>query len=262
MSTRVAAAAGGAQDAVLPIEAVYFTACVGTMFGPSQAGPGVRESFERICRRAGVTLTVPADLPELCCGTPWRSKGMKAGYAVIARKVLPALWAASRQGELPVVCDAASCTEGLRQMLEAESSTAPASDNRYAALRVVDTVAFVQEHVLPRLSLTRTIQALALHPTCSSTRLGLNDALRGVAAAVADTVTVPDAWGCCGFAGDRGLLHPELTESATRAQAVELAAGRFDAYASCNRTCELGMTRATGEQYQHVLELVDWASSE
>ena len=61
---------------------------------------------------------------------------------------------------------------------------------------------------------------------------------------------------------DRGLLHPELTESATRAQAAELATGSFDAHASCNRTCELGMTRATGAQYQHVLELVDWASAE
>jgi D-lactate dehydrogenase len=57
------------------------------------------------------------------------------------------------------------------------------------------------------------------------------------------------------------MLHPELTESATRAQAAEIRAGDFDAYASCNRTCELGMTRATGRQYQHVLELVDWASA-
>ena len=75
-------------------------------------------------------------------------------------------------------------------------------------------------------------------------------------------MTVPDTWGCCGFAGDRGLLHPELTASATKAQAAEIAEGHFDAYASCNRTCELGMTRATGAQYQHILELVDWASAE
>jgi D-lactate dehydrogenase len=123
-------------------------------------------------------------------------------------------------------------------------------------------VAFVEEQVLPKLSLTRKVGAMALHPTCSSTRMGLNDSLRAVAGAVAETVTVPASWGCCAFAGDRGLLHPELTASATAAQATELAAGRFDAFASCNRTCELGMTRATGEQYQHVLELVDWASAD
>jgi D-lactate dehydrogenase len=227
------------------------------MFGPSEAGPGVRESFTQICRRAGITLHHPAELPDLCCGTPWRSKGMTEGYAVMAGRVLPALWAASRQGELPVVCDAASCTEGLRQMLE---SAVAAPSGQYASLRIVDAVAFVEQQVLPRLSVTRKVPALALHPTCSSTRMGMNDSLRGVAEAVADSVTVPDAWGCCGFAGDRGMLHPELTESATRAQAAELATGSFDAFASCNRTCELGMTRATGAQYQHVLELVDWAS--
>jgi D-lactate dehydrogenase len=251
-------ASGPAGDVA---DAVYFTACVGTMFGPSEAGPGVRESFEQICRRAGMTLAFPADLPDLCCGTPWRSKGMRDGYAEMARRVLAALWAASRQGQLPIVCDASSCTEGLRQMLESEVAQSISRDGQYAELRIVDAVAFVQQEVLPRLSLTRKVPAMALHPTCSSTRMGLNDALRGVAEAVAETVTVPDAWGCCGFAGDRGLLHPELTGSATRAQAKELAGGRFDAHVSCNRTCELGMTRATGAEYQHVLELVDWASS-
>jgi len=238
--------------------AVYFTACVGTMFGPSEAGPGVRESFEQICRRAGITLVHPADLPDLCCGTPWRSKGMKDGYAAMAGQVLPALWAASQQGEIPVVCDASSCTEGLRQMLESELT---AAGQAYAAMRIVDAVEFTAQQVLPRLELGRKVAALALHPTCSSTRMGMNDALRGVAEAVAETVTVPDSWGCCAFAGDRGLLHPELTAGATRAQAAELASGTFTAHASCNRTCELGMTRATGAPYQHVLELVDWASA-
>src|SRR5699024_12181236 len=55
---------------------------------------------------------------------------------------------------------------------------------------------------------------------------------------------------CCGFAGDRGMLHPELTASATAGQADEIARletehGRFDAYLSANRTCEMGMSRAT-----------------
>jgi D-lactate dehydrogenase len=246
------------QDVLRPAaEAVYFTACVGTMFGPSEAGPGVRESFTALCHRANITLHRPPELPDLCCGTPWRSKGMKAGYAEMSSRVLPALWAASRQGELPVVCDASSCTEGLRQMLE----TAVEASAEVGNLRIVDAVAFVEQEVLPRIEVTRTVASLALHPTCSSTRMGLNESLRAVADAVADSVTVPDSWGCCGFAGDRGMLHPELTASATAAQAAELAGGTFGAHVSCNRTCELGMTRATGEQYQHVLELVDWATS-
>ena len=96
--------------------------------------------------------------------------------------------------------------------------------------------------------------------TCSSTQMGLNPALQAVGAAVASTVTVPDAWGCCGFAGDRGMLHPELTASATGAEAAEVRALDAEAHASCNRTCEIGMTRATGKEYRHVLELLEEAT--
>jgi D-lactate dehydrogenase len=251
-----AKASPNAHEPVRAREIVFFSACVGTMFGPSEAGPGARESFERLCERAGVSITYPKDLPSLCCGTPWRSKGMQDGYRVMVRKVLPRLWEASRHGELPVVCDASSCTEGLRQMLESELA-----EGHFPGLTIVDATAYVAEHVLPRLKIRRRAAALALHPTCSSTRMGMNETLRALAETAAGSVKVPDSWGCCGFAGDRGLLHPELTESATRAQAAEIRAGDFDAYASCNRTCELGMTRATGRQYQHVLELVDWASA-
>ena len=81
-----------------------------------------------------------------------------------------------------------------------------------------------------------------------------------VARAFADEAIVPDSWGCCGFAGDRGMLHPELTKSATMAEADEIAS-RFgetvDAFVSCNRTCEIGMSRATGKRFVHVLETLD-----
>ncbi|HYN30773.1 MAG TPA: FAD-binding and (Fe-S)-binding domain-containing protein [Dermatophilaceae bacterium] len=235
-------------------EVVYFSACVGTMFGPSDVGPGVRDAFVSLCERAGVDLVAPERLPGLCCGTPWRSKGMVDGAAEMEGRVAAALWESTRGGELDVVCDAASCTEGLVTTLE----HAAVKDARYAGVRVRDAVDFVAAEVLPALPApTGRLRRVALHPTCSSTEMGLNDALMTVARAVADEVYVPDSWGCCAFAGDRGMLHPELTESATRVQSAEIAeAGPFDAYASCNRTCELGMTRATGRQYQHVLELL------
>ena len=246
------------DDAETGADAVYFAACVSTMFGPADDGPGVATSFPALCERAGIRLTHPAELRSLCCGTPWKSKGLKKGYATMAAQVLPSLWAASEHGLLPVVCDASSCTEGLRHMLEAEMET----DTRYAGLRLVDAVEFAETTLLPRLTVQRTLGDLVLHPTCSSTRSGMNGALNSVADAVADTVTVPDDWGCCAFAGDRGMLHPELTASATAAEAASVQAGDFDAYASSNRTCELGMTRATGHPYQHVLELLDWATAD
>lgn len=81
-----------------------------------------------------------------------------------------------------------------------------------------------------------------------------------LAGAIADEVVIPDDWQCCGFAGDRGLLRPELTASATRGEAAAIGQREFSAYASVNRTCEIGMTRATGATYHHLLELVERAT--
>jgi D-lactate dehydrogenase len=74
-------------------------------------------------------------------------------------------------------------------------------------------------------------------------------------------VAVPEDWGCCAFAGDRGMLHPELTASATAPEAAEVAALGSVEHASLNRTCELGMTRATGREYRHVLQVLDEATA-
>jgi len=231
-------------------QAVYFPACVQTMFGPAtDATPGVQLSFEQLCERAEVTLLVPPEIDGLCCGTPWSSKGLVDGQAAMRQKTLAALHAATNDGELTIICDASSCTEGLRQTIESDTSA-----NR---LRVVDAVEFAATSILPQLPEYEKIESLALHPTCSSTRMGINGALDTLAAGVAEKVQVPENWGCCGFAGDRGLLHPELTESATRAQAADVVAMGATAFASCNRTCELGMTRATGKDYRHVLELLE-----
>ena len=232
--------------------AVLFAACVGTMFGPAAGGRGATAAVQALCERAGVDLVLPPGLPSLCCGTPWKSKGMAQGYAVMQAQVLPALWEATRGGELPVICDASSCTEGLHELLRSAKDQDKAS-----RLQVVDAVAFVHEHVLEHLHTSRQLKSVAVHPTCSSTRLGTTAGITAIAASFADQVVIPPDWGCCAFAGDRGLLHPELTASATAAEVASLQGQIHDAYVASNRTCELGMTRATGHEYRHVLEVLE-----
>jgi D-lactate dehydrogenase len=229
---------------------VYLPACVNTMFGPAEGGPGVQVSFEQLCARAGISLLVPAEIESLCCGTPWSSKGIADGHDAMRERVLPALLAATRNGELPVVTDASSCTEGFHALL------APRGQTPAPQIRVLDAMQFVVEHVLPALGEYQRVPSVSVHPTCSSTRLQLNATLTTLAGAVAEDVHVPQDWGCCAFAGDRGMLHPELTASATAPEAAEVAERGAAAHVSCNRTCELGMTRATGQPYRHVLELL------
>lgn len=254
-SNRKALAAGSSRDSA---QVVFFAACIGEMFGPETEHPGSRSAVQAVLQRAGIGYAVPDDTGGLCCGTPWKSKGHLDGYRVISERTLAAIWAASNEGALPVICDAASCSEGLDVMLRAALAEHP----EYRPLRVEDATVFLAREALPGLELKRSFGRVAVHPSCSTTALGATSALREIADFVADEVYVPDAWGCCAFAGDRGMLHPELTESATGAESAELREaarerGTFDAYVSANRTCEIGMSRATGMPYRHVVELLE-----
>lgn len=252
-----------ATTAGLPHAAVYLPACVGVMFGPEGAaaagdpGTGSTAAFLALCERAGVTLLVPDAIDDLCCGTPWKSKGHRAGAAAMAERVAAALASLGpAAATLPIVSDAASCSEGF---------AGQQGDHSDPAARVRDAVTFAAEVLLPRLTVRQRQGRVAVHPTCSTEALGATGALVAIARAVADDAVVPEAWGCCAFAGDRGMLHPELTAAATAPEVADLAriaaeGGAFDAAVSANRTCELGMTRATGTPYTHVLELLERAT--
>ena len=267
-------------------EVVWFASCTTTMFGAAGSDPasaddcvadrhgstgGVAEAFRRLCARAGVGLRTPPGLPGLCCGTPWKSKGLSAGYSHMQDRVVTALTDATEGGRIPVVSDASSCTEGLKTLLE-ETGCADSGLGETALVgsrpKVIDVVSFTAQRLLPALRAAgrlpgqaERISSLTLHPTCSSTRGGLNPDLEQIAGAVAGTFHIPDSWGCCGFAGDRGMLRPELTASATAEQAGQVQMLASEAHASTNRTCEIAMTRATGKTYQHIIETLDAVTS-
>ena len=54
----------------------------------------------------------------------------------------------------------------------------------------------------------------------------------------------------CAFAGDRGLLHEELTRSATRDEAREVMDQELELYLCANRACGVGMEHGTRAPYE------------
>jgi D-lactate dehydrogenase len=218
------------------------------MFGPEPGYPGVTAALLHLVEQAGIEVLIPEGVSSACCGTPFASKGMTQAHELMRDRMQQWLWKATEQGRLPVVLDAASCTEGLTGLLEGTKA-------RFGRqVTVIDALAFTREMLLPRLPAPRRLPSITVHPTCATTRLGLTATLLELAGSVADEVHVPQAWGCCGFAGDRGMLHPELTAAATAVQARQVQDLDAQAHASANRTCELGMTRATGNPYVHIVE--------
>jgi D-lactate dehydrogenase len=237
--------------------AAYFPACVNRIFGrdPGQRRhPSLPQALVAVSARAGQPLWIPGDVAGKCCSTPWSSKGYIRGHEWMAATTCDALWEWSGHGTLPVVIDAASCTNGLlddvKNYLDDEHRA------RLEQITLLDSIGWC-DNLLPALTITRRVERAALHPTCSTTHLGLTKTLERLAGRLADDVLVPVGTTCCGTAGDRGLLHPELVTSATSAEKAGLVDTPAQAYLSANRTCEMGLRQATGYPYESFVFLLE-----
>ncbi|HET6998588.1 MAG TPA: FAD-binding and (Fe-S)-binding domain-containing protein [Solirubrobacterales bacterium] len=230
--------------------AVYIPSCTNRIFGGSPV-----EALVAVSERAGRPVWIPEDVVGSCCGLPWSSKGFGEAHRHKANEMVERLWGWSGEGALPIVVDAASCTSSIAEPGDGVLSEQNAE--RLGKLEILDSVTWANDHLLPWLEVKEKVGSATVHPTCATRHMGLSHRLEALADALAEDVYVAPSASCCGFAGDRGISHPELTKAATRPQAEELAGRHFDARISSNRTCEIGLERATGEPYESVLILLE-----
>jgi D-lactate dehydrogenase len=241
--------------------AVYLPACINRMMGTSRRGGHSRwlpEALVDVSARAGLPVWIPPDVAGHCCATPWSSKGFEEGQAYMSAHIADAIWRWTDAGTLPLVIDATSCAHGIAT--DVPEALDDERRERLAGVEVLDAVSWAHDRLLPRLEVRRRAASATVHPTCSARHLGLSAALESLAEALADEVVVPFAATCCGMAGDRGLLHPELTAAATADEAAEVTRRPFDAHLSANRTCEIALEQATGRPYGSVVQLLDEAT--
>ena len=237
---------------------VYFTACINRIFGRKSGGErrlSLQEAMIAVSARAGLPLWIPEDIAGHCCATIWHSKGYGKGNDIMANRTAESLWRWSDGGRLPIVCDASSCSLGITS--EIIEYLTPENRARHAKLTIFDSIAWAHDWLLPKLNVERKLKAAVVHPSCSINHLKLANKLDALAVAMADEVVTPAAAGCCGFAGDRGFLHTELTRAATAEEAEEVRVRKFDAYLGSNRTCEIGLNLATGKDYESFVYILE-----
>ena len=185
---------------------------------------------------------------------PFSSKGYRRAHAVAANRAIERIWSWSDEGAMPVVVDTSPCALTLKR---ARPSLDAANRLRFDRLEILDGIEFALRLLGDGLKPRTRKDSVALHAVCSVHKMELADTFDAVARSCATTVTRPIDEGCCGFAGDRGFTVPALTAAATRAEAAEITASAFSGYYSSSRTCEIGMTRATGKPYQSFWALLD-----
>lgn len=230
---------------------VYFPSCItrsvgGPSFGYAET-EDVPSKMLSVLRKAGYTVIIPEGKDNLCCGMAFNSKGFRKQARQKESELNGALLKASRNGELPIVCDMSPCLLHMRETLDSR-------------LRLYDQVAFIHDFLLDRLTFEKQPVSVAIHTTCSSTKMHLEEKLHTVAALCAEKVIIPENVSCCGWAGDRGFFYPELNNSAL----APLKHGIGDATEgySNSRTCEIGLSINSGVAYKSVVYLVDKATKQ
>ena len=228
---------------------VYFPSCINRAMGKS-ADYGKEDNLfqktQALLEKAGFDVIFPENVNKLCCGMAFDSKGFKKQGQKKASELERALLLATENGSIPVYCDMSPCLFRMKETL----------DKR---LKLYEPVEFILTLFPQRLTFRQLPMKVAVHSTCSNTKMGLDRQLKELALMCAAEVLVPEDTGCCGWAGDRGFTYPELNASALKALKPQVTSDVIQGF-STSRTCEIGLSLHSGISYKSIIYLVDQAT--
>ena len=225
---------------------VYFPSCLNQTMGTDKTSKGMRplaEEMTGLLRKAGYDVIFPERMDHLCCGTIWESKGLPD---IADRKVMEledALWEASGHGKYPVVCDQSPCLHRMKQKM--------------TRVQLYESAEFIWKFLKDRLVFEKTDTPVALHLTCSTMIMKIDKIVHDLACMCSSKVLVPEGVGCCGFAGDKGMTHPELNKYALRKLRAQIQERGIEVGYSNSRTCEIGLQTNSGIPYRSIVYLVN-----
>lgn len=229
-----------------PLKVVYFPSCLNQMMGASHDDPDQTPLMEKmigLLNKAGYEVIFPEKMNNLCCGTIWESKGLPKVADQKSAELELALYKASENGKYPVLCDQSPCLNRMRHTMQ--------------NLDLYEPVEFIEKFLLDKLEFHPTDDAITIHATCSTIKMGLTNKLIKVAKLCSNNVLVPEEIVCCGFAGDKGFTLPELNEHGLRKLKSQINNHHTTAGYSNSRTCEIGLNTHGGIPYMSIAYLVD-----
>lgn len=224
---------------------VYFPSCINQMMGLPKHHHAVDkplvEEIVSLLGKAGYEVIFPENMSSLCCGTIWESKGMPEIADRKTAELEEALWQASEQGRYPVLCDQSPCLHRMKHKIK--------------KMRLYEPAEFILGFLADRLDFHQTDTPVAIHLTCSMRLMHKTGKMLELARMCSTNVLVPEGVGCCGFAGDKGMTHPELNKYALR-KLKDQVKGIPVGYSN-SRTCEIGLATNSGIPYVSIAYLVN-----
>ena len=236
------------EEASSPQKGIYFSTCANRTFsssGDTETPKEIGDVLQSLMKKAGIEM-VPATKAGQCCGLPYRSQGLLETAESKALALSKTLEDVSENGKYPIVFDASPCVEQVLSYLPPH-------------VRAYEACDYVTRFILPKVKLEPAKESVLLHITCSTRKMQLADTMLELAEACAEEVVVPNDIECCAFAGNKGILQPELNAHALRNLKKQLPRKCQRGFSN-SVSCEIGLTNHSGRPYQSLLYLVDEVS--
>jgi D-lactate dehydrogenase len=235
-----------ANDSIKP-KVVYFPSCITRSMGQSKDQSNevqITQLTEILLERAGYQIIYPDNMNSLCCGMAFSSKGfVKAGQEA-SDKLEQALHTASEGGKIPILCDMSPCLYTMQT-------------NFGERLKLYEPAEFASKFLMDKLEIKQLDKKISVFAVCSAKKMEVDSYLYDIAKQCAKDVTIIDS-NCCGFAGDRGFLLPELNKHGLRYLSSQTE-GSSQGYAT-SRTCEIGLSNHSGINFSSIFYLLEEAS--
>eukprot|EP01134_Creolimax_fragrantissima_P002711 CFRG2711T1 len=238
---------------------VYWPSCATQTMGASIQATDKRSVIAAtvsVLSKAGYNVIYPKHAGSLCCGQPWTSMGFYANGDKKLSELNKALLEATENGKYPVLSDTSPCAFRACSDMKSGGGGGGVIDSR---IKIYDQATFTNIFLLNKLNIKKTDSPLALHITCSTKKMGDEDAMKNVANSLSSKVVIPPEVTCCGFAGSKGFIMPELNNAALKT--LNHAIQGCNAGMSNSRTCEIGLTRMSGITYDSIFHHLDRQSA-
>ena len=223
---------------------VYLVSCPNRIFGSDKSSYNLADTVVSLLNKAHIEVRYPPAMPSLCCGQPFDSHGNQTAARSYRESLQQALEQASEHGRYTVITDNGACA---------------LSSHNFPGIRMMEMAQYLYEVVAPRLHITPLTDPVALHVSCSSQHLDSGKALKALTRMLCEQIIIPDHITCCGFAGDKGFTTPALNQAALAPLPAALAEN-CQRGISNSRTCEIGLSQASGIPYDHIVYLMNEVS--
>lgn len=228
------------------LKVVYFPSCINRSMGKNRFQDSddlqLTELTHQLLVRAGFTIIYPESIDTHCCGMPFSSKGFAEANHEQSVALENDLLKASENGKYPVLYDMSPCFYHSKEEFT-------------RTLKIVDPIEFMLDYVMPQLVVKNKKDTVAVFPVCSVKKIGKTEQLVSLSKLCAEKVTLIDS-NCCGFAGDRGFLIPELNEHGLRELKAQIPTNCKEGY-STSRTCEIGFEKMSGIDFKSIFYLIE-----